>query len=109
MTSSRLPCIVWGMRLKVQTVVVYYVDWTDLEDFIAEVYGVRPEIAAMEECGNDVTLNYNIDGDFDSYDETRFNEFKKTGYVAYGTRMLLNKLAKEGYAPFGEYNIKISW
>ena len=92
--------------MKIEIVTFLKVDYSEIEEIINEHYGFDDySLASAEEVGNDVLLQWNIDGVVDEYDAEQIVARAESYY----TRAYLNDLAQQGIIPKGEYLIDISW
>jgi hypothetical protein len=91
-----------------ETKTAHFVHYGDLENFIAETYGVVYYLIAEEECGNDTSISVEINDEMSEWDLKNFNNFLKTGSGA-RVRVVLSGMVKAGHIPAGHYVIEISW
>lgn len=87
---------------------VFSADYNDVEKLINEYFpklNGKYEIPCSEECNNDVTLEYDLDGNLSTYDERGI----EAGEEMYMTRTYLNKLVSVGTLEAGTYIIRVSW
>lgn len=99
------------MPLEMTVKTVFEVDYSDLDNFIEEVYGHQYEIVGAEECGNYCSKTYNIKKEaLDDYDVKRLNEFIANGKYQYlSPNVLLTDCCNRDLIPAGEYLIDIFW
>jgi len=97
------------MALRRRSEMTHYVDFGDLESFIKETYGFTYNIAAAEECGNDTSLTYHIDGVLDLFEHSLFEQMLAGEWLPYKTRLILNKLHQDGHIPAGNYLMTVDW
>lgn len=87
---------------------VFSADYHEVEQLINEYFpklNGQYEIPCSEECSNDVTLEYDLDGKLDTWDEQSIEEGKEM----YMTRTYLDKLVSVGTLEAGTYIIRVSW
>jgi hypothetical protein len=83
-------------------------EYTDVEDIIQEEYDAPNwQIAVEEECGNDVTLEFDVKKGQNT--ETWNQRVLREKDWAYNTRIFLNDLADRYVIPEGLYLIRVSW
>jgi hypothetical protein len=115
LTAALVPCTVFPNRkeiimpLKISTELTHYVEYHDLDAFIAQIYGFEYTVTAAEECGNDTSLSFNVDGSIQPWDEEDFAKLKNHDWVPYRTGMILNFLARDKHIPTGMYVVNVSW
>ena len=98
------------MDLRHRQSVTYYVDYTDLHQYFKDTLGIDYRIVAAEECSNDSSLHYSVDGkDFTEYDAETLKSMQAGNWHPYQTGMLLNFLAYRLKIPKGEYVIEVCW
>jgi len=100
--------------LKCERKMVYEVDYSDLERFIDKEFGHSfndtYDLPCLEEQGNDVYMEFSVDGYLTEYDEKSIAEMIKTKtYKQWSTRNILNHLCKLGKLEPGEYMVDVSW
>ena len=92
---------------------ILYVDYNDVQDFIENYFPIDGEycIPAEEEVGNDVILEFDIDGELDEFDKKDYAEaVKKNKWPQWrSTRLFLNVAANDGEIEKGIYMVKVSW
>lgn len=89
------------------------VERSELEQLVYEVYGKDiPELSRenydfvhMQECGNDSTHEFNIDGKLDKYEIENWNRRD----FMYRNHLILNKLCSDGYICPGCYMVSVCW
>jgi hypothetical protein len=83
-------------------------DYGAVEKIIQEEYdNPNWQIAVEEECGNDVTLEFNVKKG-ENTDDWEQSVLKEKDW-AYNTRIFLNDLADRYVIPEGLYLIRVSW
>lgn len=98
------------MALRCKIVTMVMVDYSDLEQFIQEVYGRIYEIAAEEEWSNDTAHNYTIRKEpLSTYEQEKMNEFLAGRSAPRMTRIFLRDMVNKGLILEGEYTIEVSW
>lgn len=99
------------MKLKHTKETIIRVEYYDLEEFASKIYGLQEyNFAAVEECGNDSSHSFDVDGNLDDYDVEEAEKIKNEHTVdSYQNYILLNLLCKEGHIEPGNYLINVSW
>lgn len=88
----------------------YYVEYHDLEQKIEEVYGHYYEIPPNEECGNDVSLEFNVDSTgVTGWELDKLNDFKAGLEPQWALSYILKDLASNGHIPAGNWIVRVSW
>jgi hypothetical protein len=98
--------------LKLTTVTVHEVGYTDLEVFVQAQYpGAREySFVADQECGNDSDHTFSVEAaPLDAYDRGRVDEFAAGKHRSYLTGAILNDLCHRGLIPAGTYLVKVCW
>lgn len=89
------------------------VDYSDLEDFIKEIYGIHYNIPCGEEMSNDSLHAYNVETSLNEWHVRRMIEFKdfKTAEVDEGRYLgvILNDLCINKYIKPGRYLVSVCW
>jgi hypothetical protein len=85
------------------------VGYSELEQYIKEVYGQEYEIPCGEETSNDMAKTYHVDGKIGDYEERQINKWIQTGEGNYILNYLLNHMCKNGKIEAGQYVVEISW
>lgn len=86
------------------------VDYNDLDDFVHEVLGFKKyEFVAVQECGNDSSHNFTINGNLSKYDLEQIDKWKAGNFVHYSNHTILSYLCKEKYINPGKYLIFVYW
>lgn len=83
-------------------------EYADVEDIIQEIYDEPDwQLAVEEECGNDVTLEFDVKKgkNEDDYNKKVLKE-KDWGY---NTRIFLNDLADRDIIKEGLYFVRVCW
>lgn len=98
------------MKLKAEKVTYYSVEYGDLEKLVQEVYPEKYSdycFVSTQECGNDSSHTFNIDGKlgevWEKWDKKRFEEGNAHNYL------ILNKLCADKYIKPGKYIIDVCW
>jgi hypothetical protein len=92
--------------MKVEKIVVLKVEYDEVEKVIQEHYGFDEySISSAEEVGNDVSLEFTVNGEVDDYAAKAIAERKDQ----YHTRDYMNDLARQGIIEKGTYIINVSW
>lgn len=99
------------MKLKHTKKIIFKVNYKDLEKFVSEIYDLYDySFAAVEECGNDSTHEFNIDGKIDDYDTDDIENILNSKSVnTYQNDLVLNLLCRGGHIEPGTYLISVSW
>lgn len=88
--------------------VVIEVNYREVQDLAKEIYGVTDyHFGAVQECGNDTTHKFNVDGKLGEWDRKQV-DLIKAGDVR-DNSVLLNLLCSEGHIEAGQYNVRVSW
>jgi hypothetical protein len=86
--------------------VFVHCEYHKVEKIIEKEYGFKEySIPASEEVGNDITLEFTVDGEMDKWEKEAVAGKKEM----YSTRLYLNDLARQGKIQKGEYLVRISW
>ncbi len=94
------------MKMKTETITVIKVDYSEVERVINEHYGFDSySIASAEEVGNDVSLEWDIDGKVGEYGAKQIANRVESYY----TNTYMNDLARQGIIEKGTYLIDVSW
>ncbi len=92
--------------MKTKTIIVEKVDYNEVERVIEEHYGFDEYcLPDAEEVGNDVSLEWNIDGEVDKWDVEDIKQRK----ARYCTQAYMNDLARQGIISKAVYLIDVSW
>lgn len=92
--------------MKTETVTLIKVDYGEVERVINKHYGFDSySLASAEEVGNDVSLEWDIDGEVDDYNAKQIANRVESYY----TRAYMNDLARQGIIEKGTYLIDVSW
>lgn len=88
---------------------VIEVSYSDLEKLVKKHYPEQYKhmggysFAAVEECGNDTSHGFDVDGKLDDWDLEKFAKGEASNIA------LLNKLCADGLIEAGEYLIEVCW
>lgn len=96
------------MKLKHKKKVVFEVDYTDLEEFIEEVYGHSIELVADQEWNNDESHPISISKKALS-NPSKIKVFKETGKGDWLMYHLLEDMCNNGLIEEGHYLINVNW
>ncbi len=103
-----------NLKVNMQTVTVYKVDSSDLEQFVYKAFnGKQWEWVAVEECGNysshEITVDPSEleDDEREDVDEWLFGDRKYP--KTYTNRDIMNRLCELELIPAGEYVVDSSW
>jgi len=99
------------MELKTIKRTVFEVDYTDLEEFINEVYDVDDySIPASEEVGNDTTLSQEVEKEKPLNNEDKVTKFTGgNGNAQWILDDLMTDMCNRGLIEEGYYNINICY
>jgi hypothetical protein len=97
------------MSLRMRTELTHYINFRDLENFTNQIYGISYNIPAGEECSNDVSLTYYIDGHMENYADESFEKLLGGENLFCQTSNILNHLCADMHIPVGYYSIEVSW
>lgn len=91
--------------------VLFTCPYSAIEDLIKAHFGIKDfSVPCDEECGNDVSLEFRLDGKMSDYDQRELADIlsgrRRSGFR---TRTLLNFLVSEGVLEPGKYLIRVSW
>lgn len=96
--------------LKIKTETTHFVDYNDLDNFIRKELGWKKyEFTCIEECDNDSSHSFDIDGKLDSHALETIEKWKKGEFVHYSNYTVLNYLCSLNYIPSGKYVIEVCW
>lgn len=95
--------------MDMRTETVHFVDYSALENAILKHYGISYEFVAAEECANDSSHVFHVDGIIQDYDLEDLNTFLRGGWVSYRTGLILNKMHLDGHIPTGKYVVEVCW
>jgi hypothetical protein len=97
--------------LKVNTVTIHKVDYSDLDDFFRLVYNnKRIECVPAEEWSNDEAHEFTIDTKpLDKYDAGQVEKVKEGKFVHGSTGSLLQDCCVNGLIAPGRYLIEVCW
>ena len=97
--------------MEIKTITINALDYYELDQVVARVYGHEWSFVADWEANNEACYLYEgIDGSsLHPYDQDKLEEFKADGSGIYLTRSLLNDLVTRGEIPAGDYLIVVSW
>ena len=93
-------------------VTVCEIDYHELEEFVKKVY---PEIKdydfpCVEECSNDSSHSFTVDGTMDDYTKREMQEIKESGVVGtYRNRAIMSSLCHDGFIKPGTYIVEVCW
>lgn len=92
--------------------VVVEVDYRDLERLVVDKYPFMNgySFVATEECGNDSTHRFVVDGNLDKVYEAEWEKVKEPNvWFDLSNGFILNKLAADGNIEPGEYVVRVFW
>lgn len=89
----------------------------ELEALVHEKFGFKEyEFACVEECGNDSSHSFDVDGELDKWDKETLDQWengnpsmKNKHFVHYSNGVILNALCFHEIIEPGEYIIRVSW
>ena len=94
------------MKYNFESKTAFFVESHEIEKILQDEFGFDEySIVAAEELGNYMSLEYNLDGKLDDYDEKHLAE-KRNQWT---TRIYLNDLVRRDIMPKGTYVIDCSW
>ena len=97
------------MKLKYKEELKIVVDYDDLDEFVNHIFpGSKFEFCAAEECANDSSHSYDIDGVVNDWDLKDIEAVKK-GRWSFMTSTILTYLAYRKLIPVGRYVIEVCW
>lgn len=91
--------------LKMTTKTVHDVEDWDFEQLVAAHGGNGFSFAADQEVGDDATVEFNVTGELDDYEQESVTKTLSGGYDYFVTQSLLDHFAAEGVIPTGTYLI----
>ena len=89
--------------------IVIEMKYDELEDMVKETWGHDWEFVSDQECSNDSSHEFSVDGEIDEWGQKEIDEFAKTGKGSFLARDLMNTLYKMGKLEKGEYLIQVCW
>ncbi len=95
--------------MKYREETVRFVDSYDFDKTVKDEFGREYQFVADEECGNDSTHRFQVDGELDKWEQKQVNEFVETGEGSYLARNLLNALCARSVIPAGTYVVEVCW
>ena len=96
--------------LSTETVTYTQVDYSELEQFIFEVYGMHIEIVADQELSNDTKSTYYIRKEvLYEGDAENLESWLSGNYVPYMLNTLLTDMCNRELIEEGEYLVQVSW
>ena len=103
--------------LKCKTETVYTVHYRDLEDFVQSIYGGDYEFVAVQECGNNESHKFRVDGklcywpggEVNDYNVKKADSIRLGKYPNYCNNLIFDCLFVDGYIPTGTYLVQVSW
>lgn len=96
--------------MKIETKMVHYVEYRDLEEFVVLEYGRELEFVADQECGNDTSQEFWVTAEpLPLWDGELIEQWRTGGDPGWVTGAVLNDLCVKGKIPAGEYIVRVSW
>lgn len=96
--------------LKCKEVTTVEVNYSDLENFVSQVYKTKDySFTATAECGNDTTHRFKIDGKLDSYGKEALEKLKSGNDRGVSNQDILECLCFEGHIKPGTYIVRVCW
>lgn len=87
----------------------YSIDYSDLNEIIRKEYSC-PNFECALDQSNDSTISISIDGNFDKFDQKRFEKFLQNKKQEYDTtQLLLQDMCRKEFIKSGLYLIYICW
>jgi hypothetical protein len=85
-------------------------DYAELEKLVKEKFGFKKYcFAAVEECGNDSSHEFTVDGELDEFDKEDLKKWEDGEFVKYTNGILLNALCFHEIIEPGDYVIEVFW
>jgi len=98
------------MSLECEKVVVYKVDYNQIEKLIREFCGQWFSIPHDQESSNDSTINLTVKKDeLNEWEEQSVTDFIETGEHTFLLQSFMTYLCNIGYVNEGNYVIDVSW
>lgn len=96
-------------KFKAKKKLMFEVKYQEINRFVKEVYTeIRDyNFIATEECGNDCSLTFQVDGSNISTQD--WNKIKSGKESRYGNYDILNGLCKDGHIEAAEYVVNVCW
>jgi hypothetical protein len=86
------------------------IDYNELEDLVREHLGFKKySFVATEECSNDSSHEFDVDGILDKWDKLELEKWPKGKAPQYSNRVILNALCEAGHIEAGEYLVTVCW
>lgn len=107
--------------LNITEQVTHFIDYADLDAFVNAVYkfekdGDQPwseypySFIAAEECGNDVSIEFYVTGEFGDFDVVEHDRWVQSGGKGWVSNYnVMNDLCRMGYLESGDYIVRVSW
>lgn len=89
--------------------IVIELEYYEFQDLVKKQYGHDFSFVADQECGNDSSHQFIINGIIDDYEEGELQLFKDDGVYNLLANVLLNDLANRGVIEKGNYIISVCW
>lgn len=97
-------------HLNVRQGSIFFVNYSDLESYIREMFGVVYDIVANEELSNATVYPVEVTGDqLSAYDLAKFNGWIAGKFEFYNLANIMNVLAAQGHISVGQYFVEVSW
>jgi hypothetical protein len=88
---------------------VWNVSIFDLNDFIAEKYGLA-RFEGHLEADNDSDHELDVDSEVDDYEEDMIKKALERGWIEmWNIRVIMNDMSRKGWILPGNYLINVSW
>lgn len=92
--------------LKIDTKTTHHINYSDLERFVSETYGLKDySFVDVQECDNDTSHEFSVPS---KYADPQRVEGVRAGTVR-SNWDLLELLHKDGHIPAGNYVVRVSW
>lgn len=98
-------------KLEYEQISYRQLDYNDLENFIAQHYGIKEySIPCVMECGNDTSFTIRAQaGELDQYDNKVLEMVKAGREPPFSLSVVLQDLCNKGLVDEGSYLVKVSW
>lgn len=87
-----------------------------LDNFVRRIYNIRNQhgqyysFVEVQECGNDSSHEFRVDGQISDYHLPNANQLRQGNMPRYySNSLILNMLCADGYIEPGDYLISVSW
>lgn len=94
---------------KVKTAEYFEIDWFVLDGIIKDEYGRDFSFIEDQDCSNDTSHAFYIDGTLTDYCKNKLTRWKETGDGSLMVVSLLNDLAARNRIKRGNWIVRVSW